>query len=745
MSDELPEVATIDEVATLDQYMGKYGSLLGKQVQELIKPLHTPGKDPLIPVETLRKLLPGQHHLVTANIRLLRREKVADISGQCGVGKTICGMLIAHGHAAGKPYRALVFCPPHLTEKWCGELQETIPGCIVRCASKWSDLTTLRNRPKPSGPEWWVISNNTAKLGPAWKPAFIERRENKAGTRNGGFLFCPKCANRIEREEKDTGIMKPVSADELAKKKIDCQYCETPLWSWSGNLKRWPGAAYVSRQLKGMFDYLICDESHESKGDSTAIGGAVGTLTSACRKVISMTGTKLGGQADHVRSLSFRLIPHRLVEGGFAWGDHMPFSERYGRIERRVTTKGNSLGLDNRNSRGSTSKTTKYVRPGIMPVLFGEVMMANTSFLSLEDVSDALPPYDETLHSVQMDSELALEYNRIEWKLTQAVKEMAAKGDKRLLGTMLQTLLCYPDKPFGWNEVGYYERTADGEGAWCPVVTPANLSEDVLRQKERELIDDCVKERDEGRQVWVYTTMTDKRDVCERLRIKMMCRGLRVMILRSGDVPPKERGEWIAKWGPQCDVIISHPKLVETGVDLFCKKGNHNFCTLQWYLTGYSLFTLRQASARHYRIGQKKECRTKYWFYANTMQERAMMLMGQKLTASQAIEGKFSTEGLVAMAGDDGGSIEMELAKSLVDKCSLNACRAWERITTSAMMVPVETARAIQPASMAPTTEVVAAARVDCATKPAPKIYVPTINGQALMDFRAEKQLALFG
>jgi hypothetical protein len=37
--------------------------------------------------------------------------------------------------------------------------------------------------------------------------------------------------------------------------------------------------------------------------------------------------------------------------------------------------------------------------------------------------------------------------------------------------------------------------------------------------------------------------------------------------------------------------------------------------------------------------------------------------MGRKLSAAQALEGKFSSDGLVAMAGDDG--MEVALAKSL--------------------------------------------------------------------------------
>jgi len=47
------------------------------------------------------------------------------------------------------------------------------------------------------------------------------------------------------------------------------------------------------------------------------------------------------------------------------------------------------------------------------------------------------------------------------------------------------------------------------------------------------------------------------------------------------------------------------------------------------------------------------------------MQERAMELMGKKLLAAEALEGKFSSEGLVALAGDDG--IEMAMARSLAE------------------------------------------------------------------------------
>jgi hypothetical protein len=99
--------------------------------------------------------------------------------------------------------------------------------------------------------------------------------------------------------------------------------------------------------------------------------------------------------------------------------------------------------------------------------------------------------------------------------------------------------------------------------------------------------------------------------------------------------------------------------------------------SLAFYETGYVLPTMRQASRRAWRLMQPKECKVFYGFYQGTMQERAMQLMGKKLLAAEALEGKFSSEGLVAMAGDDG--IEMALAKSLAENLDEKADRSWQQ------------------------------------------------------------------
>ena len=64
-----------------------------------------------------------------------------------------------------------------------------------------------------------------------------------------------------------------------------------------------------------------------------------------------------------------------------------------------------------------------------------------------------------------------------------------------------------------------------------------------------------------------------------------------------------------------------------------------------------------------------------------------MELMGRKLTAAEALEGKFSGEGLAAMAGEEA-SMELELARSLETHLdSGSAQRAWEKLATTVATV----------------------------------------------------------
>jgi hypothetical protein len=123
--------------------------------------------------------------------------------------------------------------------------------------------------------------------------------------------------------------------------------------------------------------------------------------------------------------------------------------------------------------------------------------------------------------------------------------------------------------------------------------------------------------------------------------------GIRVEVLTTA-VPPEAREAWYerqVKAGMQ--VCIAHPRLVATGFVLLAMP------TILFYESGYSIYILRQASRRSWRIGQKHPVKVKFLAYAGTMQENCLRLMGRKLLVSLAMEGKFANQGLQALDDDD--------------------------------------------------------------------------------------------
>jgi hypothetical protein len=131
------------EIGNLDQYLLAYGSMLGKQAQQSLNPLHVPGRDSLRRPELLREPFEAQAHVVEAARKSLCRQKALLLVGEMGTGKTIMALAALHTHAASRPYRALVFCPGQLVHKWEREIRETIPGAEVIHIKKWKRLLHL--------------------------------------------------------------------------------------------------------------------------------------------------------------------------------------------------------------------------------------------------------------------------------------------------------------------------------------------------------------------------------------------------------------------------------------------------------------------------------------------------------------------------------------------------------------------------------------------------------------------------
>ena len=116
--------------------------------------------------------------------KALRRQKALLLVGEMGTGKTIMAMAAVHAHAGGRPYRALVFCPGQLVNKWEREIRETVPGAEVIHVRSWRSLLHL-DRARKSGPvQWYIIARDRAKLGAMWQPACNRPRHRDDGRRS---------------------------------------------------------------------------------------------------------------------------------------------------------------------------------------------------------------------------------------------------------------------------------------------------------------------------------------------------------------------------------------------------------------------------------------------------------------------------------------------------------------------------------------------------------------------------------
>src|ERR1700733_6138321 len=716
------------ELCTIYDYMRAHAALLGERILQEYPALHQ-FDDAVSPriQELLRKPFPAQTIAIMGVAKRWQQARTSMVVAECGTGKTLISLGAIHVHGGGSPFNALAMVPPHLVEKWAREAFLTLPGLrvfliddlrnggdenkfhgvnevrlrqgrIVRegLPTRLSELR-LRKDSSSSRKRWlsfcgrpslFIVGRERAKLGYFWRHAYRIPQ-------SGPYVGCVV--------NSDTG--KPVIVDdsrltagEFEKVKIaetietrgekSCRPLHSPLWQAdSDKIRRMAPIEFIGRYMPEWFDYAICDEIHQFAGD-TAQGNALGTLASCTDRIVGLTGTLLGGYADDLFNTLFRLEAKRMKEHGYEWGTtgRRSFIQDYGVLE--TITK-----VEAANNACSKAKSTSTVRrkPGASPLLFGEFLMQLCAFVFLEDISGELPPYEETYLSVPMDASMREAYRELEEDMRKALK--AHRGNRSVLSTMLNTLLLYPDHPYGIGTL--YGTEFDPElkrSLRFVIAEPRDLPEDRIYSKERKLIDEIKKELAEGRRCQVFAVYTQKHDVTARLQQILSNEGLRTAVLRTS-VDTYKREAWYAKQVKDgVQVVICHPKLVETGLDLL------EFPTIIFYESGYSLHTLRQASRRSWRIGQRRAVRVKFLCSEGTMQTSCLRLMGKKLLVALTMEGKFAGEGLQSIDEDD--DMLSAMARELVESNGIgdSADAVWRAINAehrklfSANSLPNDTA-----------------------------------------------------
>ena len=576
--------------------------------------------------------------------------KAAFLVGEMGTGKTFMGLAVAY-LIPKSAKRILIQCPGHLVKKWIREAEETIPGCICYNINDKSMELLFRHKhhlTEPLGMEIWIIGKERAKLHFQRTPQTIMAR---------GAECCPDCGKPVEYKESN--------------KAPTCEHCGASMWMADRTrVRRYAKAEFIKRFFpKNFFDLLILDEVHELKGGGTAQGQAMSCLIARSRKVLALTGTLMGGYSKDLFYLLWRMFPSRMKAAGFEYGRTMGFAERYGVVQRTYDSEDTAVSLNLASIGRKIGRSRVKEAPGISPLLLPDLLLERSAFVRLKDGNDALPDYEEIIVPISMEEEQKEEYDQLSEDLTAATQQALARGDMRLLGKMVQSLLAYPDG-CRVEELVSLERNGIDE-----VVAQARALEIDLLPKEERLLAILAAEKKQGRKVAVFLEHTGTRDLLPTLEQKLGEKGLTPLILRSQAVKPEHREDWLKEKMDtgQYDCLICNPNLVKTGLDLL------DFPTIIFFQCGYSVFTLRQASRRSWRIGQDLPVRVFYMAYAKTMQEKALSLMAQKMETSLAVEGELSDQGLAALSESEN-SMMYELAKALTGKQTVcNMDDAWNR------------------------------------------------------------------
>jgi hypothetical protein len=693
--------------ALLRERMRPYGNGVRPEEEEVLDQLCRNRKP--LPGQDKPGLLPDQRDTIIAATRSIRRHGVCHVVAEMGYGKTTVGLSVIELMSA---YPALIICPPHLVDKWVREAEEVIgPEARAVVVESIAELETARRAYRPGDRLIVIINRSRIKLGPGWRPASATRyvlpdkkehpgawahfrkayreyeKARREYLRSKGRLgdqereetmrrladlrraalevarpiaTCPECGESVidGHHIKDPAALRKspqrcpsgfreVWVQETGEmEKVPCQAL---LYQYYPEVRRWPLADYIRKKMRGFFRVLVADEVHQYKAKESDQGWAFGLLANVIPWTLTLTGTFFGGPSTSIFWLLHRTQAD--VREQFGFGDEKRWVERYGVQETRVIERkdeDHSYYLGRKRSRVTTSE-----KPGISPAIVRHIL-PTTIFRNISDLGLALPPFRDEVVYLEMSPHQGEDYLTLYARTWAWMQEFWP----RYTGAWLQWVLSRPNSCFREEVVENPRgdklvlRPVVGEGEYLP--------------KEEWLADVVRAELAVGRRVLVYVRQTGTRDIRQRLVDILTARAGICPVVLSETIDPRKREEWLKK--NDAPVLITNPRLVETGLDLV------QYSTAIFYEPDYSLYTLWQACRRVWRLGQTQPVKVYYAVYVSpddyrpAMEDLALRLMGRKMAVTQLLYGD-----------DVAGALVPEMDDNLVIQI-INSLRNWEKI-----------------------------------------------------------------
>lgn len=620
----------------------------------------------------------------------------------------------------------IILCPSHLVKKWNDDLNESYPMAqTVICTSLsmfQNEIEPLLKNKNRRSNLFIIISKEIAKndleLEPAvlYKPnhsrihtqsssavRYSTRIYNKfmyqcpecglalsndidfmVKPKHNFNIYCPNCGTKLWKPalgkeskwvkltptgwypRKSLSVLKNELKDRIDNGESSIDYKKrvlyTKLLDYSANdgkvierkSRTYSLAKYIYKNYKNKIDYLIADELHQYSSSNSIQGEMFALMNRTAKHTIGLTGTLINGYASNLFSLLFRMFSRSMIEYGYGYHNSGKFIEDFGVVKE----------TEKLDPRTSSVRVYKKYSPGISPLVFTNFLLNNCVFISLEDMSDNLPPYIETPLAVTLDDDIMEKYNSIKSSLKNTIQsyinQTNSTGSERIILQAVNTMSVYVDQPYDIQPI--YDYDTNNIVLDFPEV---EIEKERITNKERVTLDIAKESLSRNERVLIYYHWTNKTDCAQRLKNMFESNGYDARILTSS-VKAKDRQQWIAdntKNGMQ--VLLCNPALIETGLDLL------DYTTIIWYQIGYKLNTVRQGSYRSRRLNQRNPVHVYFLYYKNTIQEQALAMMSTKMSAAVALEGKFNEEGLAALVSNTG-DIMSQLAKSIINDENLS-------------------------------------------------------------------------
>ena len=463
--------------------------------------------------------------------------------------------------------------------------------------------------------------------------------------KQGWRPHCPTCGNLIT-EPGGNDHPKPATKTWLTGGKRTCPTCYEPLWQHrrtfsapdqpggmpDGN-PRYRLDEYLKRRYPNRIFLLIWDEIHEAKSTTSGNGEALNRLAGISQKVLGLTGTPFNGKASSTFNIEYALNPR--TRERYPWGGATrllpkePGSQVNRDYHRTVDPASDPSNLQGRSesrwvkdmgvrerveeerpdydaNTGAYTGTSTYQRPytegaGCSPLLIAW-MLDHTVFFSLADigVEDGLPEYREEAIGVDLPEEIQAVYDETMNFLKDYMRErLLQHSDNTFRGAYLAWAMGWVNALF--RDYAIIHKRPDeqtGNKEKKVLKTLEAFDEKRVFPKEQKLVDIVRGELADDRPVLIFCRQTNKRDIQPRLEslLEEYVPAANPYILRSSSDTKKREALINRKVEAGTNVLICHPALVRTGLDLL------DFVTIVFYEPIYDLYTMLQAAARSYRM-----------------------------------------------------------------------------------------------------------------------------------------------